>query len=189
VAIDVEITGVAPPVEVIGEVAETPVTVPTLPDKVPDDNVRPVPTEISSIVPVPAVERPTNLFVAIDVEMTGEAPPVEVIGEVAVTPVTVPPEFDKVPPERVNPVPTEICSITPVPAVDLPTNLFVSIDVVILGVVPPVDNNGAEAVTPETPPPPPPDGDEPKNPDILFPKLPISSTFYLVTYKYRYIPC
>jgi hypothetical protein len=49
-----------------------------------------VPTVISSITPVPAVDLPISLLVAIDVEITGVAPPEDVIGLVALTDVTVP---------------------------------------------------------------------------------------------------
>ena len=55
---------------------------------VPPDKESPVPTVISSITPVPAVLLPISLLVAIDVDMSGVAPPDDVIGLVAPTDVT-----------------------------------------------------------------------------------------------------
>jgi hypothetical protein len=59
-------------------------------ERVPALKDRPVPIVISSATPVAAVDRPSSLFVAMLVEITGVAPPELVIGEVADTDVTVP---------------------------------------------------------------------------------------------------
>jgi hypothetical protein len=79
------------------------------------DNERLVPNVISSIIPVPAVPLPISLLVAIDVEMTGAVPPDDVIGLVAVTPVTVPPLEGLV---------LVIVKLGYVPVTDIPVPLF-----------------------------------------------------------------
>jgi hypothetical protein len=79
-------------------------------DKVPADKLSPEPIVISSITPVPAVDLPINLLVFIKVDITGLAPPVEVMGETAVTLATPPP-----PPVPINfTLPSEPYMITPV---------------------------------------------------------------------------
>ena len=90
----IEMSGFTPPLELIGAVAVTLATPPPPPPtafKVVPVNDKLVPRIISSIAPVPAVPRPTNLFVAIEVETLGVAPPLDVIGVVAVTLVIPPP--------------------------------------------------------------------------------------------------
>jgi hypothetical protein len=65
------------------------------------------------------------------------------------------PVADNVLADRLSPEPIVISSITPTPAVDLPINLLVFIEVDIFGLAPPEDVIGLVAVTLATPPPPP----------------------------------
>jgi hypothetical protein len=82
VAADIEIAGAVPPLETIGAVPVTPVTVPAF-------AVAPVAIP-SSLVLSAALIEPAAEVVAAEIEMAGAVPPLETIGAVPVTPVTVP---------------------------------------------------------------------------------------------------
>jgi hypothetical protein len=132
VDIDVDIVGDCPSVEVIGPVAYTLLT--------PGGSIQANPVVVVLSTDNNCFPDPTGNLVSAVAFLVYKSPLV-VNGEVNV------PELNSVPPDKVNPSPIIISSITPIPAVLLPISLLVFILVEITGVLPPEEVIGDVAVT------------------------------------------